>query len=702
MFNYTYYFHGNWSDISTQSLETDTSFEDPALLICAVRAQRTHAQWLVQTWRQMTGDNFFAIITEATWAWHSRNFRTKTDRPRHRIINSDEVQRVILSQLEFRCFCSHSHYGSLDNWINALDEAPDIRPEIGLRRRWGVAYGRFHRISASLDADFDRCFETISTNAQEWIDVGGRWTVDENVSACLCQGPTVSIPRKPHPTGLRSYLLCVELEFSHRTFFVQAHHDFDTKKLTVRQILDSVFQLASQHTQPTTCTMDAFFGVKELLEQPPTTRAKWIASWNKGRFKGFWSLLFDKLEKGQYRQVIHKSGKFIASAFRDNGDMALISNALHVAGTANQHTPAMTPSPEIPAPIESPVETAEQPGRLFCQFCHGTGNFSEAFECDSCGKWTHNRCPKAHPYRRHNFCRTTCRKTFQDLLRSELCDDPPPPSEGLVNDSESESSSSSSTTLLFSHRARSAFSRLPLFALQELFQNYDLLDDSQVATSTKEELLESLLGPDDIQPQTDELSSSSGESSSSTSSQISLTESQTDGNSLEFDPEALWVKIRKMSPVSLRNRLEQHGVKPKGLKEERQLQLFLAEIPVSLRNSYLEEKRASITPTPPSVPSGTRPDAQEFYLQTFSAVDTFDKRFYELYRYFNASHWQQAGIFTMMIMVIVNMHAISDEVRALSQTGADTSHHYRQIPTSENIRSFALELLNALKDDICK
>lgn len=694
MFSYMRYFKGNWTDISTRSLAPDISFEDPSILVCAVRAQRTDAQWFVQTWHQMTGLTLFSLITEATWVNHSQNYRTKAGMPRHIEITRDEVTRVILSQLEYRCFHSHAQVGSLDNWITAIDKNPMDRPQTGLGRRWGIAYGKYTRISASLDADFDRCFETISANAREWIEVGGRWTVDENVSACLCQGPTVSIPRKPHPTGLRSYLLCVELEFSHRSFFVQIRHDFDAKKLTVRQILDSVFHLADQHTNPTTCTMDAFFGITDLLNHPPTTRAKWITSWNKGRFKGFWSLLFENLEKRQYRQVQDKSGRFIASAFRDNGDMALISNALHPIQPPVAPTPE---SPELPTLIAAPVEPEVQPEQMFCQFCHLLGNRSEAFECDSCGEWTHNRCPKAHPYRRHNFCRTSCRLSFQDLLRSELCDDDALPSESLVDGDDGESNDSSSQTLHFTQRARSAFSRLPEFALHELFQNYELLDETQLASATKEQLLQALLGTDDSPSDTDGLPPDNGETSDSSTSLNLPSSSQSESTTEEFDEESLWENICQMGSTALRSRLTQHGVKPKGQKEDRQLQLFLAEIPESLRDAYIAEKYAAITPNPPSAPAGTRPDAQEFYLQTFSAVDTFDKRFYELYRYFNASHWQEAGVFTMLIMVIVNMHAVSEEFRARSQTGADTSHHYRQIPTAENIRSFALKLFEALK-----
>src|SRR3989338_4165126 len=157
--------------------------------------------------------------------------------------------------------------------------------------------------------------------------------------------------------------------------------------------------------------------------------------------------------------------------------MALISNALHIADyqPVSAQQPAQTTSPTPVTPNSATPNSEEAPSSstpevitVLFQWCQKSGISAESFQCDFCTLWTHNKCPKAHEYRRHKFCRTNCRRSFQSIVRSELCYDEGDPLNREVPNAEVAPQASTSKDPVVSEKARKTLSKVPEYAGREL------------------------------------------------------------------------------------------------------------------------------------------------------------------------------------------------------------------------------------------
>lgn len=109
--------------------------------------------------------------------------------------------------------------------------------------------------------------------------------------------------------------------------------------MTVQQLFSLCFCNLSRRTlgrHRCSLTIDAFFSVNDLLSNPPL-EYDFTASWNTSRKREFWRLMFKGLSPREFR-VVH-AGPFIASAFKDAADLAVITTAVELP-TNNQRAEA--------------------------------------------------------------------------------------------------------------------------------------------------------------------------------------------------------------------------------------------------------------------------------------------------------------------------------------------------------------------------
>ena len=263
---------------------------------------------LLRCFREIFPDHIWGMIHKYTQSRIDRNETNLSGEPKYKPFTPGHTQRVILAQIQYRI----SSHKTATEYFKHLQK--------GKARRLGVANDLFWRISANLCANYTLVGDTISLGSRRFLDHIGNLVLDESVIHCLAgDAPSVFIPRKPHPKGIRFYLLCARFQLSKRAFCVKIIPDLEhEKKLTVDQLFQSInltFKFDRQvRKYPFVMTVDAFFSINSLLSNP-SLQYDFTASWNKGRKREFWRILFHSLEKREFRVV--KCGRYIASAFRD-------------------------------------------------------------------------------------------------------------------------------------------------------------------------------------------------------------------------------------------------------------------------------------------------------------------------------------------------------------------------------------------------
>lgn len=106
----------------------------------------------------------------------------------------------------------------------------------------GVPEKLFFRILSNISFNHKDFTTQLNNSFSAFIHHVGNTVLDESIIACLDRrAPTVFIPRKPHPTGLRCYLLCLKLPLTNRAFCLQIIPDIDQEKVDGTTTVQSLF-----------------------------------------------------------------------------------------------------------------------------------------------------------------------------------------------------------------------------------------------------------------------------------------------------------------------------------------------------------------------------------------------------------------------------------------------------------------------------
>jgi len=146
--------------------------------------------------------------------------------------------------------------------------------------------------------------------------------LDETVLKCLQRNaPTVFLPRKPHPCGIRVYSLVSEYPGSHRPFcFAMLPDHSSGDKLKVREFYDWVDKVWD--VKDRRLTADSFFcDVDWLLDPNNTIRATLAVS--SSRERNLVEICGRGLVKGKYRSFWN--GEACFQMFYDEATVSVIS-----------------------------------------------------------------------------------------------------------------------------------------------------------------------------------------------------------------------------------------------------------------------------------------------------------------------------------------------------------------------------------------
>lgn len=714
--------HQTWENITDAEDEFELlpglSHETSLALPVHSRRLRTPSSSFQVLWEHIFCADAFQLITVATQNNMNQNLN-KHGLPKFEPLKSDAIERFLLAQMEMR-----SQYSNLtaDSYFNGTDiKQNSLRAEICSYRRWGLSNNLFWRIASNIAVDFGELSDILSARLLSWVRIIGNIVIDESVIACQGRdAPTVYLPRKPHPEGLRLYLLCVKLAHSGKTFPIKIVPDFEpNSSIRVTELLSNVFgplrDMPVVRRNPPLVTMDAFFGVEQLLIDPPNPM-KVLVSWNKGRHKNLWNELFYGLHPKQFR-VARNGDNFVASAFRDNGDMSVITNAIQVKKSPSPNQTTSTSPGESNNAIDPPESSLvdntihEEPiisapalgSPILCRSCHrpgiiATSGRGAAIKCHSCEFGIHISCnPPSSPLPEYKFCSRGCRSDFFcSLARLEEEDD-------LDDNPPVELSQLSEDTI-------KVLSKLPKKHLALMCKHFNC----STLDNTQQGMAYSLGGYLEI-PATSvsssslttsstsafSISSSSSDVSSEASPSLRLNNVSPPPSSSSGDvpqvPDALDVTPRsngsrsytEMGNTALKRIVSSCGLKPKGDRAQLINQATLCEMNQEERKS-LTEAQAEWRQQTGTVDSHSKPFIHQLYADTFNAVDTFDKRFYELFRLRKTLNWKETALIGLGYYVILSMHSISEEwsrSRFLPNNG----------PSSSDTRSFASSFFTSIK-----
>ena len=603
------------------------------------------------------------------------NINPATRRPRYKPLKPDDTKRYLLSILEFRALY---HNVIADDYFNGLDLPLSVRTVESTRRRWGLSNGIFWRIAGHLRADISELCTIYHQSIKKWLLCIGNAVLDESLVACKSEdAPTIFISRKPHPVGLRYYLVCTALPLSKRSLPIRIIPDLgESSKLTVVDIFRKSFSELQRDLIvkrfPFNVTMDAFFSIQQLLDQDQgfLDPIRFTASWNKGRMKDFWALMFADLEIREFR--ICRNGRYIASAFRDQADMAVISNAFHFRERSRSLDPTPQPDPVI-EPTEAEASLASSELSWICTACHGAVTTANGIKCTraGCAFGRHLRCNPPTPISTLQFCSRSCRVQFISDLQQE--------------ETESARIQVSNATLLYLLRS-------PKTHLQQLCEAYSrpLLD------GTVRSMAYSLAGFDSVPPidpptqnqaAGEELpeivprslteSPSSESSSLAAESSLGATlASESNAPTATLPDDAISDPGSSSSsssedegdtflPISVvRRKIRDFSIEPHSDEKTARRQLQL------LRDASLPDERERILRAQQDFlagvarsPESSRPTLQEFYGSTMSGVDTLDRRLYELFRAPKSRNWHAISTYAILLYGVLANHAIICEIR---------------------------------------
>ncbi|MBX9693775.1 MAG: transposase, partial [Cyanobacteria bacterium] len=466
----------------------------------------------------------------------------------------DAIERYLLANLEFRS----SPSGTADEYFNAKDlKGKPERAAQARYRRWGLTSKVFWRIAQYMTTDHSLLALETSSRLKKWVWVIGNVVLDESLVECeASDAPKVYISRKPHPWGLKFYLVCVTLPLSRRSLPIGIHPAFPETQLPISVLFERAFgnfrtDLTSRRF-PFVITMDAYFSVNSLIENPPDP-LKFIVSWNTARMKDLWKCMFYGLEPREFRMA--RSGNFICSAFRDRSTMAITTNAFTITRPASDVS-ASTSTAE-PASIETQIQPIQQ-SQILCRRCLLPGELesesrSSALKCRNCEYGVHRKCNPVYlePLSLF-FCHHSCKVEFIRNLAEDYL--PRSRTEGMALRSASQRQSTS-------EKCAKAISKVAACHLKELCLRFDVdhVDGSQTSMAY------SLCGLEIPEPA----------STPPIPPVTPISDVTTQAERLVQSTASISKPLESLTDAAIKKKLSEYGVKPKSQPALRRQQLAL-------------------------------------------------------------------------------------------------------------------------------
>jgi hypothetical protein len=675
--SFFYHVRGRWENITGLDLRPQEVIFKDTLMYSAVPVGRLTGGvelCLLTIFQQLFPDSFWKTINLATQVKiDAASLNPKTGLPSFLPLQPDACKRYLLAMIEFRAL----HFNiTADEYFNAKDISNKSKKHaIATCRRWGLSSLVFWRIAGFLSGDVYDLSRSLETALRAWILSFGNAVLDESLVSCRTKdAPSVVITRKPHPCGIRFYLVCTVLPASRRSFPFRIIPDLSSdSKLRVIEIFQKAFDDLKNEAMtkrfPFNVTMDAFFSISDLLRDDyPFNPLRFTASWNKARQKELWKCLFYGLQPREYRSVT--DGTRFASAFRDQADMAVLSNAFELVSSLNVSVEEPSP-PQTPPPVES-SNVVQQ---TTCSACLRPISIGvDGMKCNGCPYGRHTSCQQATSLGGFSFCTRACRVQWIRRLQEEAQEELPP---------------ISNSTLQFLLRS-------PRVHLENLCAQYN----RPVLDGTARGMAYSLCGYDEL-PQLEAESSSSSEipEPSEVLPTILGDPPSEDRDSSEdelSEEESLSDDEQPLSLRTIRQRIRKYGIEPHQKEEMATKQLYLLQMQPE-EKALLVAEFDSFNATTAHCPTGIKPPLQKFYGETMSGVDTLDRRFYELFRAPKSKNWTAIAIYSVILYGILGMHALICESRS------DRRHFDWSVPGPINFGesydsvSFVKDLLEALK-----
>ena len=596
--------------------------------------------------------------------------------------SAEEIEAMVTASVIHTTFYSGIPATEYFRAVLAPHDPPSSIPleELATQRRHGISLKRFWLLRRCISFDpnlIARLLSSVASSNEFILPGGAGCVVDEALMSCQAKdAPTVFIARKPHPVGLRFYLTCASFSRSGRTFCLNILPDLQPEALALRvaQVLNHSFDIVRRLSslRQIHLTGDAFFGVKEILSNPPRG-IKFTMSWNKNRGKDFWITMFHKFgEKSKMNRVAAKK-PFIASVFRDEGDMCLISNALTCSLFATTPTPVTLlgeqNSPDTNPGVDESTEPADGVDRQTCHRCHATT--SRYIRCVGCPKSIcTQRCSALVSKEFVNeifflsFCETLCRTAWKARFKegthaqpSQTTDQPDPAPFQVAENMATKMTLSDLKALARSH------------GYSDLGNKRDLAFRISRWLETPAPVPKGGFVPQSSES-TDPTSQLTGSTSTSTSSSSALNPSDSASSSAEFvdaDQDASPPveenetprDLTRLSDSKLRSFLRTHKLTPKTdrstlLKQATLLQMVLdnSTALTDLENSFLVYSQ-----TGNQYPI-TKPICHKIYGEDFNQVDIHNRRAYEiLAEGCRHANWHLTCFKAMIAFAIANMHA---------------------------------------------
>ncbi|MCW0218112.1 MAG: hypothetical protein OJI67_07295, partial [Prosthecobacter sp.] len=315
-------------------------------------------------------------------------------------------------------------------------------------------------------------------------------------------------------------------------------------------------------------------------------------------------------------------------------------------------------------PTDEPVDD----DFVLCRDCGKPGSLSGltqgrrvALKCSNCDYGLHKHHTHAlisplidEELGRHDFCRKICKREWIQYqiqkLQSFIAVNTPPvePVERLMDDALPAPRSLSTETC-------SAMStRLSKKQLAELFQF--IYNEEPPADWDKNQTAFGL-GNQQFSPSS---SSSSPLPPTPTAPSSSAPPTHEVVEEAQYSLEEQKSKLATMTHKQLKALLELHGVETTGGFDEHVLKAALLTMPTSQREKY-RKKRSDFLSRFGVCSGASKPFVNQLYAHTFSNVDTFDRRFYEIFKANQVKNWQTTAILSIVTYGLLNISAVSAE-----------------------------------------
>ncbi len=254
-----------------------------------------------------------------------------------KLVDDEFCQKVFLatSQHVAAANKAHKEYFGADDvlcWVMAMVYTICQEQEV---KKWGafcrktelpfITKTKLKTVHKNVTCEPDDLTAVINTNLKILMTPPSQWALDETVLACeINEAPTVFLPRKPHPTGLRVYSCVGHNDNANRPFCFGVVNDAKTPHLKLPEILEQAEMcFDTTREEPFAMTADCFF---ETLSWAADLDDGKFATMAMGRVRN--AKLLDVFTHGlQKKQVrTYYNGTLTAQVWVDNDTVAVVSN----------------------------------------------------------------------------------------------------------------------------------------------------------------------------------------------------------------------------------------------------------------------------------------------------------------------------------------------------------------------------------------